>query len=156
MSIALLGFFASAAIIAVSGVGMARTADTISRVTGLGQLLGGALLVTTATSLPDLFVGISAARNGWVDLTVGDLLGAALINILVLGRPRHVAPIAWANALAGGCSSRAPGDDEHDAACIGGHRRFHPGQDQRDRWRGEHRALGGGRSILPWPAARLL
>jgi hypothetical protein len=39
MSIALLEFFASAAIIAASGIGMARTADTISRVTGLGQLL---------------------------------------------------------------------------------------------------------------------
>jgi Ca2+/Na+ antiporter len=38
----------------------------------------------TATSLPDLLVGISAARNGRVDLAVGDLLGTALINIFVL------------------------------------------------------------------------
>jgi len=38
MSIALLEFLASAAIIVVSGIGMARTADTISRVTGLGHL----------------------------------------------------------------------------------------------------------------------
>ena len=50
MSIALLEFLASAAIIVVSGIGTARAADTISRVTGLGHLLGGALLVATATS----------------------------------------------------------------------------------------------------------
>jgi hypothetical protein len=130
-----------------------RTADTVSRVTGLGQLLGGALLVATATSLPDLFVGISAARNGWVDRR---LAGRGSHQHAGPGRPRHVAPIAWANALAGGSGSRALGDDEHDAACIGGHRRFHPGQDQRDYWRGEHRALAGGGSILPWPAARPL
>lgn len=51
---------------------MARTADTISRVTGLGEFLGGALLVVTVPSLPDLLVGINTVRNDWVDLAVGD------------------------------------------------------------------------------------
>jgi cation:H+ antiporter len=109
MSFALLQFFASAAIIVVSGVGMARTSAAISRVTGLGQLLGGALLVATATSLPDLLVGINAVRNGWVDLAVGDLLGAALINMLVLAgldmlqpsRGRMLSRAAAAHALSG-------------------------------------------------------
>ena len=109
MSIAVLEFLASAAIIVVSSVGMARTADTISRVTGLGQLLGGALLVATATSLPDLLVGINAVRNGWVDLAVGDLLGAALINMLVLAvldmlkpsRGQMLSRAAAAHALSG-------------------------------------------------------
>jgi cation:H+ antiporter len=109
MSTALLEFLASAAIIVVSGIGMARTADTISRVTGLGQLLGGALLVATATSLPDLLVGINAVNRGWVDLAVGDLLGAALINMLVLAgldmlkpsRGRMLSRAAAAHALSG-------------------------------------------------------
>jgi cation:H+ antiporter len=72
-------------------------------------VLGGALLVATATSLPDLFVGITAARNGWVDLTVGDLLGAALMNMLVLAgldmlhpsRGRMLSRAAAAHALSG-------------------------------------------------------
>jgi cation:H+ antiporter len=106
---ALLEFSVSAAIIIVSGIGMARTADAISRITGLGHLLGGALLLSTATSLPDLLVGINAVRNGWVDLAVGDLLGAALINMLILAgldmvrssRGRMLSRTAAAHALSG-------------------------------------------------------
>jgi cation:H+ antiporter len=106
---ALLEFLVSAAIIVGSGIGMARTADAISRITGLGQLLGGALLVATASSLPDLLVGIDAARNGWVDLAVGDPLGAALINMLILAgldmagssRGRMLSRTAAAHALSG-------------------------------------------------------
>src|SRR3970040_1490291 len=109
MSIALLQFFASAAIIIASGIGMARTADTLSRVTGLGQLLAGALLVAAATSPPDLLVGINAVRHGWVDLAVGDVLGAALMNLLVLAvldmlhpsRGRMLSRTVAAHALSG-------------------------------------------------------
>jgi hypothetical protein len=54
--IALLQFFVSAAIIVPSA--MARTADSISRVTRMGQLLGDAILVTSATALAGLFVGV--------------------------------------------------------------------------------------------------
>jgi cation:H+ antiporter len=109
MSIALLQFLASAAIIIGSGIAMARTAETLSRVTGLGQLLAGALLVAVATSLPDLLVGMNAVRNGWVDLAVGDVLGAALMNLLVLAvldilhpsRGRMLSRAAAAHALSG-------------------------------------------------------
>jgi cation:H+ antiporter len=104
-----LQFFFSAAIIVPSAILMARSADTISRVTGLGQFLGGALLVAIATSLPDLLVGVSAVRSGWVDLAVGDLLGAALMNLLVLAgldmlHPSHgrmLSRTAAAHALSG-------------------------------------------------------
>jgi cation:H+ antiporter len=109
MLVALLEFFASAAVIIASGIGMARSADVLSRVTGLGQLLAGALLVAVATSLPDLLVGINAVRNGWVDLAVGDVLGAALMNLLVLAvldmlnpsRGRMLSRRAAAHALSG-------------------------------------------------------
>jgi cation:H+ antiporter len=109
MLVVLLQFFISAAIIVPSAIGMARTTDTISRGTGLGHLLAGALLIATATSLPDLLVGINAVRNGWVDLAVGDLLGAALMNMLVLAgldmlrpsRGRMLSRAAAAHALSG-------------------------------------------------------
>lgn len=109
MLTALLEFLASAAIIIASGIGMARTADALSRVTGMGHFLAGALLVAIATSLPDLLFGINAVRNGWVDLAVGDLLGAALMNMLVLAgldmlqpsRGRMLSRAAAAHAISG-------------------------------------------------------
>lgn len=107
MTTALIQFIVAGTAIVVGGIGLARTADKISRITGLGQLLAGALLTAVATSLPDLAVGIHAARNGWVDLVVGDLLGAALMNLLVLGvldmlkpsRGRMLSRMAAAHAL---------------------------------------------------------
>lgn len=68
-----------------------------------------ALLVATVTSVPDLLVGINAVRNGWVDLAVGDLLGAALMNMLILAgldmarssRGRMMSRTAAAHALSG-------------------------------------------------------
>jgi cation:H+ antiporter len=109
MLIALLHFLAAAGIIVPSAMVMARSADAMSRLTGMGQLLGGALLVAAATSLPDLLVGINAVRNGWVDLAVGDLLGAALLNMLILAgldmlrasRGRMLSRTAAAHALSG-------------------------------------------------------
>jgi cation:H+ antiporter len=109
MWIVILQFLISGAVIVVGGIGLARSADAIARVTGLGQMLAGALLVATATSLPDLVVGISSARNGWVNLIVGDLLGAALINLLILAlldlshfsRGRMLSRMGAAHALSG-------------------------------------------------------
>lgn len=95
--------------IIAGGIGLSRSSDLVSRRTGLGQALGGALLLATATSLPDLVVAISAARKGWVDLAVGDLVGAALMNLLVLGvldlshqsRGRMLSRMAAAHAISG-------------------------------------------------------
>ncbi len=106
---ALAQFLLAAALIIVGGVGLSRSADVISRRYGLGHLLGGALLIATATSLPDLVMGLAAARAGFADLVVGDLFGAALFNMLVLAvmdllhaaRGRMLSQAAAAHALSG-------------------------------------------------------
>jgi cation:H+ antiporter len=106
---ALLQLLLSGVIIVIGGITMARTSDAISRLTGIGHFIGGALLIASATSLPDLLVGVNAVRNGWVDLAVGDLLGAALMNMLVLAvldmarssRGRMLSRTAAAHALSG-------------------------------------------------------
>lgn len=112
MWIALLQFISAGVGIIVGGIGLARSADLISRRSGMGHLIGGALLISTATSLPDLFVGISAARNGLPNLIVGDLVGAALINLMILAvldmtnysRGRLLSRVAAAHALSGAMS----------------------------------------------------
>lgn len=113
MAASLTQFLIAAVIIVLGGIGLSRSAEAISRLTGLGHLLGGALLIATASSLPDLVTGISAAREGWADLAVGDLIGAALMNLLVLAflDLLHWTPGDHALTIGGG--SRAFRSHEH-------------------------------------------
>lgn len=84
MTILILEFIGLALVVAIAGTFLARAADQIADVTGLGRLLVGSLLLAAATSLPELTVSIAAVRRGMPDLAVGDLLGASLVNLLVL------------------------------------------------------------------------
>lgn len=73
-----------ALIIVVAGTFMARSADRIAEVTGIGRTLVGLVLLAAGTSLPELMVGWTAVRMGSPDLTLGDLLGSSLMNLLIL------------------------------------------------------------------------
>ena len=46
--------------------------------------MGGAILVSAATSLPELVTDIYAVRAGQVNLAVGDLFGSCMGNVLIL------------------------------------------------------------------------
>ncbi len=60
MSIA--AFLAVAAVVVTAGSAMARWADDIAARTGWGRLWIGAVVLATATSLPELIIDISAVR----------------------------------------------------------------------------------------------
>ncbi|MFM8414534.1 MAG: sodium:calcium antiporter [Planctomycetota bacterium] len=77
-------FVGLAAVVAVAGTLLARSADRIAEATGLGRLLVGSVLLAAATSLPELSVDVAAVRGGMPDLAVGDLLGSSLMNLLIL------------------------------------------------------------------------
>ena len=77
-------FLGLAAIVAVAGTLLTRSADRIAAATGLGRLLVGSVLLAAATSLPELSVDVAAVRAGMPDLAVGDLLGSSLMNLLIL------------------------------------------------------------------------
>lgn len=77
-------FVVLAAVVAGAGVALARAADAIAEVTGLGRLLVGSIALAAATSLPELSVDIAAVRAGHTDLAAGDLLGSSLMNLLIL------------------------------------------------------------------------
>jgi cation:H+ antiporter len=80
----LIRFFGSAIVIVISGVCLTRCADSISELTGFGRLFIGSILLASATSLPELAVGINAVQIGEADLAVGELMGSSLINLLIL------------------------------------------------------------------------
>lgn len=96
-------FALSAAVIVLSGAKLSRYGDEIAEFTGLGRLWIGVVLMSAATSLPEVFTTISAGWLNAPDLAAGDLFGAGLSNMLTLGlidllhRRQHV----WQQAALG-------------------------------------------------------
>jgi len=77
-----LKFVICTAIILFTGKRVARYGDAIAEKTGLSGLWIGVILVSVATSLPELFTGIgSTVFVNAPDLTVGNLFGANTYNL---------------------------------------------------------------------------
>jgi len=71
--------------IGAAGPALLRNADIISRLTGLSRSWIGLALLATATSLPELFTGISAVTVANApNIAVGDLLGSCEFNLAML------------------------------------------------------------------------
>jgi cation:H+ antiporter len=77
-------FLLLAGVVVAAGIVLARSADRIADLTGLGRSLVGLVLLALATSLPEFTVAWNSVRIGAIDLTVGDVLGSSLINLLIL------------------------------------------------------------------------
>jgi cation:H+ antiporter len=78
-------FVCCVAIILVAGTKVARYGDVLAEKTGLGGLWIGVVLLSVVTSLPELFNGISSvALVKAPDLTVGDLFGSNVFNLLII------------------------------------------------------------------------
>lgn len=77
-------FVVLALVIIAAGTYLAKFADELGELTGMGGSMAGLVLLAFATSLPELVVGCSAAYIGAPNLTVGDLLGSSLFNLLIL------------------------------------------------------------------------
>ncbi len=80
-----LTFLCSAGIIVLTGTRLSRYGDQIAEFTGLGRLWIGVVLMSTATSLPEVFTTVSAAWLNAPDLAAGNLFGACMSNMLTLG-----------------------------------------------------------------------
>jgi cation:H+ antiporter len=77
-------FLASAAIIWIAGVKLSDTTDILSARFGLGEALGGVILLAVATNLPELAITASAAWSGQLEIAVGNILGGIAIQTVVL------------------------------------------------------------------------
>ncbi len=80
-----LTFVCSAAVIVLAGTRLSRYGDEIAELTGLGRLWIGVVLMSTATSLPEVFTDVSAVLMDSPDLAAGDLFGSNMANMLILG-----------------------------------------------------------------------
>jgi cation:H+ antiporter len=80
-----LMFLISAAVVVGAGARLAHDGDAIADQTRLGAAWVGAILVASATSLPEIATDVAAVRQGEISLAVGDLFGSSMANMLILG-----------------------------------------------------------------------
>ena len=86
-----LGFPALVAVFAVSavavwlaGVQLSDTTDVLSTRLGIGQALGGLIMLAIATNLPEIAITASAALNHDLGIAIGNVLGGIAIQTVVL------------------------------------------------------------------------
>jgi cation:H+ antiporter len=68
---------AAAAVIAIAGTRLARVADQLADLTGMGEALFGALFLGAATSLPGVVTTVVAALEGHTDLAISSAATAS-------------------------------------------------------------------------------
>jgi len=81
---AVIGFSLAAVAIAVAGPVLARSADHLAIVTGLGETFFGSIVLAFVTSLPELVASFTALRIRAFDLAVGNLFGSNCFNLASL------------------------------------------------------------------------
>ena len=80
-----LKFAVCAALIGMAGPVLTHYGDVIARLTGMSRTWIGLVLLATATSLPELFTGISAVTAAAApNIAVGDALGSCIFNLAML------------------------------------------------------------------------
>ena len=67
-----------------AGNTLSKTTDALDVRLGLGEELGGLLLLSVAGSLPELAITVSAAAAGNLDLAAGNLIGGIAVQTMVL------------------------------------------------------------------------
>src|SRR5438309_6780812 len=68
----------------VAGVILSRSTDTLDARLGLGEELGGIILLAVAGSLPEVAITVSAAASGHLGLAAGNLIGGIAVQTMVL------------------------------------------------------------------------
>jgi cation:H+ antiporter len=80
----LLIFAAAAAAVWFAGIWLSRATDVLDMWLGLGEALGGAILLAIATNLPEIAITISAALSHELGIAIGNILGGIAIQTVVL------------------------------------------------------------------------
>ena len=89
-----LRFILGAALIVIGSRLLLDSGILLATRMGVPSVLIGLSVVAMGTSLPELVTGISAARKGVPDLSVGNVLGANLLNIaMIVGLAGTIRPL---------------------------------------------------------------
>jgi cation:H+ antiporter len=77
-------FLVAAAIVWVAGIYVSKTTDVLSSRFGLGEALGGAILLAIVTNLPEIAITASGAMRNQLGIATGNILGGIAIQTVVL------------------------------------------------------------------------
>jgi cation:H+ antiporter len=77
-------FIAAAATVWVAGILLSSATDVLDIRLGLGEALGGAILLAVATNLPEIAITASAALAHDLGIAIGNILGGIAIQTVVL------------------------------------------------------------------------
>ena len=84
LPVLLAAFAVAAGVIWWAGIKLSDTTDVLAHRLGLGDALGGIILLAIATNLPELAITASAAWRGDLGVAIGNILGGIGIQTVVL------------------------------------------------------------------------
>jgi cation:H+ antiporter len=79
-----LVFLAAAAAVWLAGIQLSKSTDVLDQRLGLGEALGGAVLLAVATNLPEIAITATAALAHNLGIAIGNILGGIAIQTVVL------------------------------------------------------------------------
>ena len=79
-----LYFFLSGLFLVFSGIYLVKSLDKIARFLHVSEFSAAFIIMAIATSIPELFVGISSALGGNPGLSLGNVIGASIIDLTLL------------------------------------------------------------------------
>ena len=80
----ILIFAATAAVVWIAGIQLSNSTDSLDLKLGLGEALGGVVLLAVATNLPEIAITVSAALAHNLGIAIGNILGGIAIQTVVL------------------------------------------------------------------------
>jgi cation:H+ antiporter len=84
MIINLLIFLIAVIILVVSGGYLVRALSKIASFLRISEFVVGFIIMGVATTLPELFVGISSALNANPSLSLGNVIGSNIVNVTII------------------------------------------------------------------------
>ena len=75
---------------------LVKSATSIAKKFGLSEMLIGLTIVAIGTSLPEIFITITSAQEGYSDLIIGNAIGSCICNFLfVIGITCIIRPVKF-------------------------------------------------------------
>ena len=68
-----------------AGIWLAFVGDQIAENTGWGESFVGSLFIAFTTSLPEITVSFAALRLGAIDMSISNIIGSNLFNMVIIG-----------------------------------------------------------------------